>query len=180
MYDMKPNAPVEIRGEFQPIHTNVPGFDICDLMPLQAKMADKLALVRSMPMAARRRPPPAPGLHRLSRNPTARPSFGSIVSRVRTTRPHDPLPPYVSMAQFPPHPVLAGHEEPTYVGRSIGRSFPDEAGELMNSRINYTGPGAGEVQNLAPTAGVTRDRLANLGPLADHPRQSPSRRRRAR
>src|SRR5262245_5969621 len=36
MYDMKPNAPVEIRGEFKPIATNVPGMSICELMPLQA------------------------------------------------------------------------------------------------------------------------------------------------
>src|SRR5438105_3975 len=34
MYDMKPDAPVEFRGEFQPIHTNVPGIDICEHMPL--------------------------------------------------------------------------------------------------------------------------------------------------
>ena len=35
MYDLKPDAPVEIRGEFQPIRTNVPGLDICELMPMQ-------------------------------------------------------------------------------------------------------------------------------------------------
>jgi len=46
-YDMKPDAPVEIRGEFNPIRTNVPGFDICELLPLQAQIADKLALVRN-------------------------------------------------------------------------------------------------------------------------------------
>ena len=47
-YDMKPDAPAEYRGEFKPIQTNVPGFDICELMPLQAKIADKLALVRNL------------------------------------------------------------------------------------------------------------------------------------
>src|SRR5262245_6473733 len=39
-YDMKPDAPAEVRGEFKPIKTNVPGFDICELMPMQAKIAD--------------------------------------------------------------------------------------------------------------------------------------------
>src|SRR5438067_586673 len=34
LFDMKPDAPVEIRGEFKPTRTNVPGFDICELMPL--------------------------------------------------------------------------------------------------------------------------------------------------
>ena len=41
MYDPKPNAPAEYRGEFQPIQTNVPGMDICELMPRQARIADK-------------------------------------------------------------------------------------------------------------------------------------------
>jgi hypothetical protein len=48
MYDLKPDAPTEIRGEFQPIATNVPGIDICELMPRLAKQADKLSLIRSL------------------------------------------------------------------------------------------------------------------------------------
>jgi hypothetical protein len=44
---LKPDAPAEIRGEFQPIATNLPGFDICELMPLQAEIADKLAVIRN-------------------------------------------------------------------------------------------------------------------------------------
>src|SRR5262249_55690458 len=45
-YDLKPDAPAEYRGEFKPIKTNVPGINICELMPLQAKIADKLAIIR--------------------------------------------------------------------------------------------------------------------------------------
>jgi hypothetical protein len=48
MFDLKPDAPAEIRGEFRPIATNVPGIDICELMPRLAGMADKLALIRSL------------------------------------------------------------------------------------------------------------------------------------
>src|SRR6478752_4748721 len=48
LYDPKPNAPVEYRGEFRPIPTNVPGVRIGELLPLQAKIADKLAIVRNM------------------------------------------------------------------------------------------------------------------------------------
>ena len=48
MYDLKPNAPAEIRGEFRPIATNVPGVDICELMPRLAGMTDRLALIRSL------------------------------------------------------------------------------------------------------------------------------------
>lgn len=48
MYDLKPAAPAEIRGEFQPIATNVPGIEVCELMPRLAGMADKLTLIRSL------------------------------------------------------------------------------------------------------------------------------------
>ncbi|MDX2036985.1 MAG: DUF1501 domain-containing protein [Isosphaeraceae bacterium] len=47
-YDLKPNAPAEIRGPFRPIPTAVPGIEICELFPLQAKLADKFSLIRSL------------------------------------------------------------------------------------------------------------------------------------
>jgi hypothetical protein len=47
-FDLKPDAPAEIRGEFRPIATNVPGFEICELLPRLASMADKLAIIRSL------------------------------------------------------------------------------------------------------------------------------------
>jgi hypothetical protein len=48
MYDMKPNAPTEYRGIWMPIRTNVPGIEISELFPLQAKCADKFSIVRSL------------------------------------------------------------------------------------------------------------------------------------
>jgi len=48
MWDLKPEAPAEIRGEFKPIKTNVPGIQICELFPKLAAMMDKLAIVRSI------------------------------------------------------------------------------------------------------------------------------------
>lgn len=48
MWDLKPNAPTEIRGEFDPIATNVPGIEFCELFPRLAKMADKFAIIRSL------------------------------------------------------------------------------------------------------------------------------------
>lgn len=47
-FDLKPEAPSEIRGEFQPIETNVSGIRICEYMPKLAKIADKYAIVRSV------------------------------------------------------------------------------------------------------------------------------------
>src|SRR5262245_31422782 len=48
MYDLKPNAPKEFKGEFNPINTNVTGVQICEHFPLQAKMWDRLACIRSI------------------------------------------------------------------------------------------------------------------------------------
>ena len=47
-WDMKPDAPAEIRGPYKPIRTNVPGIEICEVFPRMAKIADKYALVRSL------------------------------------------------------------------------------------------------------------------------------------
>ena len=46
-YDMKPDAPTEYRGPFRPIPTNVPGIQVCELLPMHAKIADKFTLIRS-------------------------------------------------------------------------------------------------------------------------------------
>ena len=48
MFDLKPDAPSEIRGEFRPIKTNVSGIEICELFPRMAKMMDKFAIIRSL------------------------------------------------------------------------------------------------------------------------------------
>jgi hypothetical protein len=48
MFDLKPDAPTEFRGEFNPIKTNVSGIEICEMMPRLAQMADKYAIVRSI------------------------------------------------------------------------------------------------------------------------------------
>jgi hypothetical protein len=47
-YDMKPNAPSEYRGAFKPIRTNVPGIDVCELLPLHATHAHRFSLIRSI------------------------------------------------------------------------------------------------------------------------------------
>ena len=47
-FDPKPEAPSGIRGLFSPIQTNVPGVQFCELLPRTARIADKLAIVRSM------------------------------------------------------------------------------------------------------------------------------------
>ena len=87
MYDLKPDAPKEFRGEFKPIATNVPGVQICEHFPLQAKMWDKLA---SPLHRLRRRALRLAGHDRLQREhqPHAHhPSFGSVIPKLRGTAP---------------------------------------------------------------------------------------------
>lgn len=47
-FDMKPDAPFEVRGPYRPIKTNVPGIEISEIFPRTAKQADKFAIIRSM------------------------------------------------------------------------------------------------------------------------------------
>jgi hypothetical protein len=47
-YDMKPDAPAEYRGDFRPIKTVVPGLDVCELLPLHARVANRFSLIRSI------------------------------------------------------------------------------------------------------------------------------------
>jgi hypothetical protein len=111
MYDLKPDAPADVRGDFKPIRTNVPGFDICELMPEQARIADRLALVRTVQFVE-------PMQHELqevySGFPKAarRPAFGCVVSRVRG--PGGAVPSYVSLDQY--HADHAEVENPQYIG----------------------------------------------------------------
>jgi hypothetical protein len=96
MYDLKPDAPVEFRGEFRPIRTNVPGCQICELMPLQARMWDKLAAIRSIVSVNEHSDSLVMTGHSLRDNQLGNwPSFGAVVSRVRGLS-HG-VPPFVSL-----------------------------------------------------------------------------------
>ena len=79
-YDMKPAAPSEFRGEFNPIKSNVPGMELCELMPRQAKIADKFAVVRSATWTepCHQQFEVFAGFGRAKR----RPSFGALVNRL--------------------------------------------------------------------------------------------------
>jgi Protein of unknown function (DUF1501) len=96
-FDLKPDAPAEVRGPFRPIPTAVPGVHVCELLPNTAKVADKIAVVRSVtsPLGEHGLAnhylltgyKPSPVLHY--------PSLGAVVSEARGGRPT--LPPYVAV-----------------------------------------------------------------------------------
>jgi hypothetical protein len=97
MYDLKPEAPMEFRGEFKPIATNVPGVQICEHMPMQARMWDKLACVRSLVSADEHSDSlVSTGYTENTNRTAAHPSFGSVISKLRSGGTND-VPPFVSL-----------------------------------------------------------------------------------
>ena len=136
MYDLKPDAPSEYRGEFRPTRTNVPGMDICELMPLQAQIADKFAIIRNMRFKQQGHTSPELYTGFLTGN---RPSIGSVVSKLRRDAGIvDAMPPFVSMGD--------GNHVP-------GPGFLGKAHEPYQ-------PGS-RATNLGLAAGITRDQLAD-------------------
>lgn len=152
MYDMKPDAPTEYRGEFKPIHTNVPGIDICEHMPLQTKIADKLTIVRGLKSFAGGgnhdayeilTSDPRPG-EKLPPNPL--PAFGSVVSKMRGVD-GSGVPPYVGIKNL--HLIQPSvNDDPETAAYLGGAHRP----------FRTTGPG---LENLSLADGVTLDRLAD-------------------
>jgi hypothetical protein len=119
-YDLKPDAPTEYRGPFRPARTTVPGLDVCELLPLHARLAHRIALVRSLhhTMSSHNdgsielltgKTPPVPDPTSTAKSD--HPDFGMVVSKVRGLRP-DGLPQYVGV---PRQPFMT---RPTYLGLS--------------------------------------------------------------
>lgn len=106
MFDLKMEAPSEIRGEFKPIGTNVPGIEICEEFPRLAKMADKLAFIRSIVGATGRHDAVQCLTGRTLKNMPSGgwPSMGAVLSKLKGAA--DPsLPPFVGLAP------KCGHDE---------------------------------------------------------------------
>jgi len=105
MLDLKPNAPAEVRGEFDPIATKVPGIQISELMPRVASMMDKFAVIRSLVGAEGRHDSfeCCTGHHFRGNQPQGGwPAMGSSLSRLMG--PVDPaVPPYVDLSHEMAH-----------------------------------------------------------------------------
>lgn len=121
--DPKPDAPADIRGPFNPISTNVPGIQFCELLPRTAAMADKLAVVRSMATDDNTHSSSSHwvltgykyvGPNPRTIQPTDWPYFGSIIKRYK---PSEILPP-LSTVWIPD--VMRLNENVTPAGQSGG------------------------------------------------------------
>src|SRR6059058_5694357 len=123
MYDLKPDAPAEVRGEFRPIATNVPGVQIGEHLPLQAKVFDKLAVVRSAYHTNAGHGMGSQWMQTgyqatIEVNDNIYPSTGSVVSKLKG--PNEPgLPAYVNL----PRKVSFGNA--AYLGASYNPFAPD-------------------------------------------------------
>jgi uncharacterized protein (DUF1501 family) len=125
MIDLKPDAPAEIRGEFKPIATNVPGLLISELMPKVASIADKFAFIRSLVGSA--------GAHDAFQCQSGfrasdlssvggRPALGSVVAKLRGSA-NDPAPPFVDIMQG--RPLVRNSARPGFLGPSFNPFRPD-------------------------------------------------------
>src|SRR5262245_15977024 len=123
MYDLKPEAPAEFRGEFKPIATNVAGVQICEHFPRQARMWDKLAVIRSVqPIAEEHSDSETSTGYPEQINRTAHhPSLGAVMSKLRGSTNND-IPPYVSLRGMAPG------TEPGFLGVAHRPFTPDGPG----------------------------------------------------
>src|SRR5262245_34852482 len=148
MYDLKPDAPVEYRGEFKPIQTNVAGMQISEHLPLQAKIADKFAIIRNMKFEQQGHTAPELYTGVLRGN---RPSFGSVVSKLRADAGvRTPLPPYVYLGD-------ANHVGgPGYLGKAHEAYIPGEKAMSLGRSKSITVDQLGERRELLKSFDATR------------------------
>ena len=154
MYDLKPDAPKEFRGEFNPIATNVPGVDICELFPLQAKMWDKMAVIRSIVSFDDHSDVHVmTGVRSQQVKLQGHPSFGSVVSKIRSQKGESSAPPFVSLRG------MSTGTEPGYLGISH-RPFSPSGPGLQNLKLptNVTASRVEERRQLLESFdGIRRD-----------------------
>ena len=142
MWDIKTEAPSEIRGEFKPIATNVPGIQIGECFPKIAAMADQFAFIRSV-VGAR-------GGHDAIQCTTGReenafrtmggwPSMGSLLSRLYG--PVDPsVPPFVGLAEVTKHVPWSDSGKPGFLGAPFAAFKPEGNGmsDMKLTSINQS------------------------------------------
>src|SRR6185369_17279049 len=149
-WDLKPDAPAEIRGPYRPIATRVPGMQVCELMPRLAALADRCCFIRSM---THRNPDHGGAVH-ICLTGSAKPAdntphFGSVLAKLRP--PTHNVPPYVWLQN------LDSDAGTRYLhGGFLGEAY---APLLVGRRLdNPSAPGF-RMRELDPPAEVTASRM---------------------
>jgi hypothetical protein len=147
--DLKPEAPVDMRGEFRPIKTNVPGMEICEMMPLLARRADRYAIIRSIVGCSGDHDAFQCQTGRLKRQmpPGGWPSLGSCVAKLQG-QVNKSTPPFVGLAPKMGHMEWADPGQPGFLGPAYAPFKP--SGEGMSDMV---------------LNGMTLDRLSDRGAL---------------
>lgn len=131
MYDLKPDAPAEIRGEFKPIDTKVPGIQICEHLPRLAAIMDKLVPLRTVVgspdgnhdsfICYTGRPVP-------NQPPGGWPSVGSVLSKLQgPTQPG--VPPFIGLSPRAGHPPYGSPGHPGFLGSAHSAFRPNGEGQ---------------------------------------------------
>jgi uncharacterized protein (DUF1501 family) len=159
-WDMKPDAPDGVRSIFQPIATNVPGIQICEHMPLMAKIADKYAIIRSMAHETKNHNPggyialtgvaPSRDIVAFGPAPDDYPNPGSVVARMKPAA--KTVPSYVQLSG----PFLgdAGTVMP-----GVGSGFLGPKYDPLKVHADPNAPDFA-VEELSLPEGVTQARLS--------------------
>ena len=166
MIDLKPEAPAEVRGEFSPIASRIPGFSVCELLPKLAAAADKLIFVRSLVGSV--------GVHdafqcqsgfgeKDLKSIGGRPALGSIVARLfGSTR--DPAPAFVDLMQG--RPFVRNSARPGFLGPAfqpfrpdISKMFSRPLEEGMKREL--AARGADHATGLSVIDGISVERLSH-------------------
>lgn len=141
-FDLKPDAPAEVRGEFNPISTKVPGIQICEHFSGLASLTDKFSIIRSLTHDdpahlssghATLTGQLAPVLKSDDDPPSAKdsPHLGSLVSKFRTRS--SGIPSFVAMPWKAFHPAAPGGEAPGQHGGWLGAAYD---GMLLTGDLN--------------------------------------------
>jgi Protein of unknown function (DUF1501) len=162
--DPKPDAPVEIRGEFQSIPTKVSGFRVSELMPKVASVADRIAFIRSLVGSA--------GAHDAFqcqsgyaasnlRSIGGRPAVGCVISKLRGSS-KDQAPSFVDLMQG--RPLVRDSARPGFLGPTYVPFRPDISQwfnrELeVGMQLELARLGARQSLNLTLSEGLTLQRL---------------------
>jgi hypothetical protein len=159
MVDLKPDAPDGIRGEYKPIHTNVPGLDICEHMPRLARMMDKFAVIRALVGSG---PDHSAGqcltgyTDMISKAQGGRPSLGAIVSKLQGPVRSD-VPPFVGLSPRTGAVRWGNPGDPGYLGLAHGPFTPFRTESGVNPKDKS---GSGSAGLSLDEKVVTADRLS--------------------
>jgi hypothetical protein len=176
-FDMKPDAPAEYRGPFEPVATSVPGVRICELLPGLARRADKLAILRAMhhesndhgvagTIALTGNIAGAVDLGGKAASGAMRPSTGSIVGRLHKGS-AGPLPPY----------IILGSQLHQGLKRVVGEGGGTLGSAYDPFRLDYE-PGVGlKLPDVALPEGVSARRFEARWDLRDGLVADPARQR---